>query len=112
SRRLGLPRRAPSDRRTTMVRLPRSTMLKLQPGARAYLTEIRALTTDEDGNDRFVGLTTNESMWYQNYLRESFSGTADRADESVEKYLALQDKHEEMRRTVLAGESLLRPLSS
>jgi len=84
-------------------------MLKLQPGARAYLSEIRALSTDKDGNDVFVGLTAKESVWYQNYLNDSFAGTADRADEFEEKYLALQDRHEELRRTILAGESLLRP---
>ncbi len=83
-------------------------MLKLQPGARAYLTEIRALSTDEDGTELFVGLTAKESVWYQDYLRGSFAGTADRTEESEEKYLALHDKHEEMRRTVLAGESLMR----
>lgn len=84
-------------------------MLKLQPDARAYLKEIRALSTDSEGNDLFVGLTAKESAWYHNYLRESFSGTADRAEQSEQKYLALHDKHEEMRRTVLAGESLMRP---
>lgn len=82
-------------------------MLKLQPGARAYLAKIRALSTDEDGNDLFVGLTTKESIWYQNYLQESFDGTADRAGESEAKYLALHDKHEEMRRMVLAGDSIM-----
>ncbi len=83
-------------------------MLKLQPGARAYLTEIRALSTDEDGNELFVGLTAKESVWYQNYVQESFDGMANRVQESELKYLALHDKHEEMRRTVLAGESLMR----
>ncbi len=83
-------------------------MLELQPGARAYLSEIRALSTDGDSNEVFVGMTIKESVWYQNYLEESFSGTADRSDGSQEKYLALHDKHEEARRTVLAGESLMR----
>lgn len=83
-------------------------MLELQPGARAYLTEIKALSTDEDGKERFVGLTTTESIWYHDYVRASFSGTADRAAASEAKYLALHDKHEEMRRTVLAGDSLMR----
>lgn len=85
-------------------------MLKLEPGARAYLSEIRALSTDKDDNDVFVGLTVKESIWYADYLEESFSGTADRQDGSQEKYLALHDRHEEARRTVLAGESLLRTL--
>lgn len=83
-------------------------MLEFQPGARAYLSEIRALSTDQDDNEVFVGMTVKESLWYQSYLEESFSGTADRRDGSQEKYLALHDKHEEARRTVLAGESLMR----
>lgn len=80
-------------------------MLELQPGARAYLSEIRALSTDKDDNVVFVGLTINESVWYQNYLEASFSGTADRFDGSQEKYLALHDKHEEARQAVIATES-------
>lgn len=83
-------------------------MLKLEPGARAYLSEIRALSTDKDDNDVFVGLTVKESVWYADYLEESFSGNIDRHDGSQEKYLALHDRHEEARRTVLATESLMR----
>ena len=82
-------------------------MLKLQPGARAYLAKIRALSIDEDGNELFIGLTPKESVWYQDYLQESFDGTAVRAGESEARYLALHDKHEEMRRTVLAGDSIM-----
>ena len=82
-------------------------MLEFQPGARAYLSEIRALSTDQDDNDVFVGMTVKESVWYANYLEASFSGTANRDDGSQEKYLALHDRHEEARRTVLASESLL-----
>jgi len=83
-------------------------MLEFQPGARAYLSEIRALSKDLDDNDVFVGMTIKESVWYANYLEESFNGTADRFDGSQEKYLALQDKHEEARQTVIAAESLMR----
>ena len=83
-------------------------MLNLEPAARAYLIEIRALSTDRENNDVFVGMTFKESVWYANYLEESFSGTADRSDQTEQTYLALQDKHEEARRTVLAGESLMR----
>lgn len=80
-------------------------MLEFQPGARAYLSEIRALSTDKDDNEVFVGLTIKESVWYQNYLEASFSGTANRVDGSQEKYLALHDKHEEARQAVIATES-------
>jgi len=87
-------------------------MLKLQPGARAYLLEIRALSTDKDDNDVFVGLTVEESVWYQDYLEKSFGGSADRTDASEEKYFSLHHKHEEARRTVLAEESLMRTLDT
>ncbi len=79
-------------------------MLEFQPGARAYLLTIRALSTDGDGNDVFVGMTLKESTWYQQYLDESFYGDADRTDGSQEKYLSLQDKHESARLAVIAEE--------
>lgn len=85
----------------------RSLMLEFQPGARAYLSEIRALSTDKDGNDVFVGLTAEESAWYATYLEESFRGTADRSDGPQGRYLALQDKHEEARQAVIADEVLV-----
>lgn len=81
-------------------------MLEFQPGARAYLSKIKALSTDKDDNDVFVGLSAEESVWYANYLDESFGGTADRSDPIQNKYLALQDKHEEARQAVLAEEGL------
>jgi len=84
-------------------------MLKLEPAAQAYLSEIRALSTNQNDKLVYVGLTEAESIWYANYLEASFQGDTDRSDGSEEKYLALQDKHEEARRTVLAGESLMRP---
>lgn len=79
-------------------------MLKFQPGAREYLSQIRALSIDEHGKASFVGLTVEESVWYQNYAEESFSGTANRADGSQEKYLELQDKHEAARLQVIEAE--------
>ena len=87
-------------------------MLKLEPAAQAYLSEIRALATDQNDKLVYVGLTEAESLWYANYLEASFQGDADRSDGSEGKYLALQDRHEEARRTVLAGESLMRSHST
>jgi hypothetical protein len=78
-------------------------MLEFQPGARAYLLDIHALSTDGDGNEVFVGMTLKESVWYQQYLEDSFSGNADRTDDSQERYLALHDKHEGARQTVIAN---------
>ena len=84
-------------------------MLEFQPGARAYLSKIRALSTDADHNVVFVGLTAKESVWYADYLEASFGGTADRSDRLQEKYLALQDRHEEARLEVLTNEGLTEP---
>lgn len=80
-------------------------MLEFQPGARAYLSEIRALSTDKDDKVVFVGLTATESVWYANYLEESFSGTADRSAGPQDKYLALQDKHEAARQAAIADKA-------
>ena len=80
-------------------------MLEFQPGARAYLSEIRALSTDKDDKVVFVGLTATESVWYANYLEESFSGTADRSAGPQDKYLALQDKHEAAPQAAIADEA-------
>ncbi|MBV2179694.1 MAG: hypothetical protein KUL86_00490 [Castellaniella sp.] len=80
-------------------------MLEFQPGARAHLLKIHALSTDGDGNEVFVGMTLKESVWYQLYLEESFNGETDRTDGSQERYLALHDKHEDARQTVIADES-------
>lgn len=80
-------------------------MLEFQPGARAYLLDIHALSTDEDGNDVFVGMTLKESVWYQRYLEASFRGDTDRTDGSQERYLALHDMHEDARQAVIADKS-------
>lgn len=79
-------------------------MLEFQPDARAYLSKIRALSTDKDDKVVFVGLTAKESVWYANYVEDSFSGTADRTNDSQEKYLELMDRHEEARLAVIAEE--------
>jgi len=79
-------------------------MLTLQPGARAYLSRIRALSTDKNDNDVFVGMTAEESIWYQNYANDSFGGTANRSDGSQRKYLELQDRHESARLQVIETE--------
>lgn len=81
-------------------------MLELQPDARAYLSKIRALSTDKDDKVVFVGLTAKESVWYANYLENSFGGNADRSQGSEEKYLTLMDRHEEARLAVIGDEEL------
>ncbi len=87
-------------------------MLEFQPRERAYLAEIRALSQDQDDNVVFVGLTVDESVWYANYVEQSYKGDVARGDEAEARYLALHDQHEEARRTVLASESLMQSLST
>jgi len=83
-------------------------MLDFQPDARAYLSKIGALSTDQDGNDVFVGLSAKESQWYAQYVKESFRGTADRELPNQERYFALMDRHEQARQaTVEDGEDQL-----
>ena len=84
-------------------------MLKFEPNDRAYLSEIRALSTDQDDNEIFVGMTVSESVWYANYVQESFNGTVTRDDAAQDRYISLHTQHEEMRRTILAAESLAWP---
>ena len=82
-------------------------MLEFQPRERAYLSGIRALSHDQDDNEVFVGLSLTESIWYANYVEQSYKGDVVRGDEAEARYLALHDQHEQARRAVLAAESLL-----
>lgn len=87
-------------------------MLKFQPNERAYLSEIRALSQDQDDNEVFVGMTVSESVWYAEYLAKSFQGTVARDDEAQARYISLHNQHEDARRAVLAAESLSWPSST
>lgn len=87
-------------------------MLKFQPGAREYLAQIRALSADDAGKEVFAGMTVEESIWYQDYARDSFHGNVNRADGSQEKYLELQDRHELARRRLIDAEPPARAQSS
>ncbi|MEZ0194269.1 hypothetical protein AB9U01_09410 [Pseudomonas qingdaonensis] len=79
-------------------------MLRLTEGEKHYFLEMRALSTDAEGNDIFVGLTSDESERYHflsNPLRHG-------APEENEEYLALNQKHELARHQVLAAEHIKR----
>lgn len=87
-------------------------MLKFQPREREYLSNIYAISNDQNQNLVFVGMTLEESIWYSQFLEKSFKGIADRSSDDEQRYLFLHDKNEEARRTILASESLLQSLSS
>ncbi|AQS50472.1 hypothetical protein ACBP93_08100 [Paenalcaligenes hominis] len=85
-------------------------MLLLESREREYLLEICALTEDQNNNLVFVGMTLDDSIWYYHYLESSFKGMAHRDAEHEARYIALQTAHEQERCSILAADSLLRPL--
>ncbi|VVO99545.1 hypothetical protein PS862_02769 [Pseudomonas fluorescens] len=78
-------------------------MLVLTDTQRAYLKKIRALSNDLQGNEVFVGLTLEESLRF-NFLSESLLEQEHRAQEHVDEYLSLVQKHEHSRRQLLEAE--------
>lgn len=76
--------------------------MEFDAGERAYLNEMRMLSTDNGGNEIFVGLTVEESSEYYEYTRMR-PGTAGDSD-ATDRYLELNDKHELARHAVLAAE--------
>lgn len=76
---------------------------------RAYLNEMRALTTDSQGREVLVGLTAEETEFYRKYAKERLAGTggADRRADG-NRYLELHEKRERARFAVLAAENQLR----
>jgi len=79
-------------------------MLKLTEGEQNYLLEMRALSTDSQGRDIFVGLTSEESERYHFLSNPLRHGTY----EENEEYLSLNAKHENARHQVLAAEHIKR----
>jgi hypothetical protein len=78
-------------------------MAKLSDSQRAYLIEMRALTTDRGGNDVLVGLTPEETDFYLAYGDGRINGEH-RSREDGKKYLFLHEKHERERLAVLGAE--------
>ncbi|QAU44205.1 hypothetical protein [Bradyrhizobium guangzhouense] len=73
---------------------------------RAFLTEMRAITTDADGREVLVGLSADETDWYFAYSARRLSGEPRGPNHSAdrERYLALHDRHERTRLEVLGAE--------
>jgi hypothetical protein len=73
---------------------------------RAYLDEMRAISTDAQDREVLVGLTSEETDFYLSYTRDLSGDSHTNAD--TDRYLELHDKHEAARLEVLAGENQLR----
>ena len=77
-------------------------MFEFTDAERAYLTEMRALTTDGQGREVLAGLTFDETVFYIERGRRFVQGIRDR--DSRDRFLELHEKHERVRFAVLHGE--------
>jgi hypothetical protein len=76
--------------------------MEFDAGERAHLTEMRSLSTDNAGNEIFVGLTVQESQEYYRFTRLHHRSNGDSA--ATDRYLELNEKHERARLAVLGAE--------
>jgi hypothetical protein len=76
--------------------------MEFDTGERAYLNEMRMLSTDSAGNEIFVGLTVEESKEYYQFTRLHHRDNGDMA--ATDRYLALNAKLEAARFAVLNAE--------
>jgi hypothetical protein len=81
--------------------------MDFQNGEREFLTANRAIKVDEDGIERYVGLTDAESVDYLALSRRNDTGGLAGADQV--RYAALHDKHETARQVYARGEKSLHP---
>lgn len=81
-------------------------MAKISDDDRAYLSEMRAIATDKNGNETLVGLTEEETEFYLDYSRRSILGQT--TEEERDRYITLNDRHEPARTAVISAESELR----
>jgi len=79
-------------------------MLNLTDAERAFLLDLRALSTDSSGNEIYVGLSLRESERYRFLSDPLRHSTFEEKDE----YLALNDKHERVRLQILDAENTRR----
>lgn len=89
--------------------------MEFDPHERAYLLDMRLLTTDLEGRDVFVGLSVEESEEYFAFTRPG--GTDLRPGEDWEqqhargeRYLELHDKMEKAKFELIAAEHVLRTM--
>ena len=76
-------------------------MFTFTDAERAYLVEMRGLTTDAQGNELLVGLTLDETAEYMGFARRE-------SPKDSGRYLALHAKYENARLSVLGAEHELR----
>lgn len=80
--------------------------MEFEASERAYLNDMRMLSTDNKGREVFVGLTIEESEEYFLLTRLDSNNDGDR--EKRDRYLELYEKHETARLAVLGAENAAR----
>jgi len=81
-------------------------MFKFTDSERKYLTELRAISKDREGREVLVGLTLEETEFYIQFGRSIVPG--EKKHEEADRYLKLNQKHEQARMEVISTENLLR----
>lgn len=76
-------------------------MIELTAGERTFLEEMHGLAKDENGQEVLVGLTLEETEFYVTYTRRRAAGDRERDPANRDRFFALHDKHDLVRRQVM-----------
>jgi hypothetical protein len=80
-------------------------MVEFTAGERAFLEEMRGLAKDGNGLEVLVGLTLEETEFYVDYTRRRAAGAREHDPANRERFFALHEKHDLVRRQVILAES-------
>lgn len=89
-----------------------SEMVEFTAAERSFLEEMRGLAKDEQGQEVLAGLTLEETEFYVTYTRRRAAGERERDPANRERFFALHEKHDLMRRQVILAENEARDDSS
>lgn len=78
-------------------------MLELTEGERAFLTEMRGISTDNQGREILVGLTLDESREYIKLMNARLGDLQVNFD-AGERYIELNNKYELARLAIIGAE--------
>ena len=84
------------------------SILPIDDGMRAAMNEMRKLSTDALGNEIFVGLNVEQSVWMVEWNHDFLAGKRRRDRDERDKYLVFQEKHDMARHAVLGAEIQMR----
>jgi hypothetical protein len=83
-------------------------MFEFSDSERVWHTEMRGISTDEQGREVLVGLTMEETVFYVTRTRNRGSGVRDSDPGNRARFLELGQKHERARLQVIGAEIELR----